>query len=152
VRPDQPELAAANGRRNLPLEALKALEGLPVDFISLQKGEPAEGEFASLDQAAWGGPPITNVADGLNDWSDTAALIAALDLVVSVDTATPHLAGAMGAPVWIMNRFDPCWRWLETRRDSPWYPTARLFRQPSMGDWDSVIGQVRDELARTFGA
>ena len=152
IRPDQPELAAANGRRNLPLDALKAFTGLPVDFISLQKGDPAEGEFAALDQSVWGGPPIANVADGLNDWSDTAALIAALDLVVSVDTATPHLAGAMGAPVWIMNRFDPCWRWLETRADSPWYPTLRLFRQPTMGDWDSVVGQVRTELARMFGA
>ena len=150
VRPDQPELAAANGRRNLPLDALKAFMGLPVDFVSLQKGEPAEGEFAALDQAAWGGPPIANVADGLKDWSDTAALIAALDLVVSVDTATPHLAGAMGRPVWIMNRFDPCWRWLETRPDSPWHPTARLFRQPSMGDWDSVVAEVRAELERDF--
>jgi tetratricopeptide (TPR) repeat protein len=151
VRPDQPELAAANGRRNLPLGALKALKGLPVDFVSLQKGDPAEAEFAALDQAAWGGPPILNVADGLNDWSDTAALIAALDLVVSVDTATPHLAGALGAPVWIINRFDPCWRWLETRTDSPWYPTMRLFRQPTMGDWDGVMAEVRCELETMFG-
>jgi hypothetical protein len=150
VRPDQPELAAANGRRNLPLEALKAFAGLPVDFISVQKGEPTEGEFAALDQAAWGGPPIADVADGLKDWSDTAALIGALDLLVSVDTATPHLAGAMGAPVWIMNRFDPCWRWLETRADSPWYPSARLFRQPAMGDWDGVLAEVRGALAERF--
>jgi hypothetical protein len=150
VRPDQPELAAANGRRNLPLEALKAFRGLPVDFVSLQKGEPAESAFAALDQSSWGGPPILDVADGLNDWADTAALIETLDLVVSVDTATPHLAGAMGKPVWIMNRFDPCWRWLETRADSPWYPTARLFRQPEMGDWDGVVAEVRAELAKTF--
>jgi Flp pilus assembly protein TadD len=150
VRPDQPELAAANGRRNLRFDTLKAFKGLPVDFISLQKGDPAETEFASIDQAAWDGPPIANVADGLRDWADTAALIAALDLVVTVDTAIPHLAAAMGRPVWIMNRFDPCWRWLETRADSPWYPTLRLFRQPAMGDWDSVIAEVRAELEKAF--
>jgi Tfp pilus assembly protein PilF len=150
VRPDQPELAAANGRRNLPFDKLKAFAGLDVDFVSLQKGEPAESEFAAFDQSAWDGPPIANVAANLNGWADTAALIAALDLVVTVDTAIPHLAGAMGRPVWIMNRFDPCWRWLETRTDSPWYPTARLFRQPVMGDWDSVIAEVRTELEQAF--
>jgi Tfp pilus assembly protein PilF len=150
VRPDQPELAAANGRRNLQLDALKAFKGLPVDFVSLQKGEPAESEFGALDQVAWDGPPILNVAEHLTDWAETAALIETLDLLVSVDTATPHLAGAIGKPVWIMNRFDPCWRWLETREDSPWYPTARLFRQPAMGDWGSVVGEVRRELEKTF--
>lgn len=150
VRPDQPELAAANGRRNLPFDALKAFKGLPLDFVSLQKGEPAESEFAAFDQSAWDGPPIRNVAGDLGDWADTAALIAALDLVVTVDTAIPHLAGAMGRPVWLMNRFDPCWRWLETRADSPWYPSARLFRQPAMGDWDSVIADVRAALERVF--
>jgi len=150
VRPDQPELAAANGRRNLPFDTLKALKGLPVDFVSLQKGEPAESEFAAVDQAAWDGPPIANVAADLKDWADTAALIAALDLLVTVDTAMPHLAGAMGKPAWLMNRYDPCWRWLETRADSPWYPTLRLFRQPVMGDWDSVIAEVRAALEKAF--
>ncbi|MGZ6013046.1 MAG: tetratricopeptide repeat protein [Caulobacteraceae bacterium] len=150
VRPDQPELAAANGRRNLPFDRLKAFAGLPVDFVSLQKGEPAESEFAAFDQGAWDGPTIRNVAADLGDWADTAALIAALDLVVTVDTAIPHLAGAMGAPVWLMNRYDPCWRWLETRPDSPWYPTLRLFRQPAMGDWDSVLAEVRAALEQRF--
>ncbi|HEY4030209.1 MAG TPA: tetratricopeptide repeat protein [Caulobacteraceae bacterium] len=152
VRPDQPELAAANGRRNLPFDRLKALAGLPVEFVSLQKGEPAEAEFVAFDQGAWDGPPIRNLASDLRDWADTAALIAALDLVVTVDTAIPHLAGAMGAPVWLMNRFDPCWRWLETRADSPWYPTMRLFRQPVLGDWDSVLAEVRAALERAFPA
>jgi hypothetical protein len=150
VRPDQPELAAANGRRNLPFDKLEAFRGLPVDFISLQKGEPAEAEFAAFDPSAWEGPPIRNVAADVHDWADTAALIAALDLVVTVDTAIPHLAGAMGRPVWIMNRFDPCWRWLETRTESPWYLTARLFRQPAMGDWDSVVAEVRAELEKAL--
>ena len=147
VRPDQPELKAINGRRNLPLAKLVALRGLDVDFVSLQKGQPAEGEFAGLDQGAWDGPPILDVSSDLTDFSETAALISALDLVVSVDTSIPHLAGALGRPVWVMNRFDPCWRWLRDRTDSPWYPTARLFRQPSMGDWDSVLAEVRVELA-----
>jgi tetratricopeptide (TPR) repeat protein len=150
VRPDQPELAAANGRRNLPFDKLKAFKGLPLDFISLQKGEPAESEFAAFDQSAWDGPPIRNMAADLRDWADTAALIGALDLVVTVDTALPHLAGAMGRSVWLMNRFDPCWRWLETRADSPWYPTLRLFRQPEMGDWDSVVAEVRAGLEKMF--
>ena len=152
VRPDQPELAAANGRRDLPFDKLKAFAGLAVDFVSLQKGAPAEAAFEALDPTAWDGPPIANVAFEIKDWSDTAALIDTLDLVVSVDTATPHLAGAMGRPVWIMNRFDPCWRWLETRTDSPWYPTARLFRQPTPGDWDSVVAKVRGALGAEFGA
>jgi len=147
VRPDQPELKAINGRRNMPLHMLKALAGLDVDFVSLQKGEPAESEFAALDQSAWGGPKIRNVAPLLTDFSETAALMSALDLVISVDTSIPHLAGALGRPVWVMNRFDPCWRWLQNRADSPWYPTARLFRQPSFGDWDSVLAEVSKALA-----
>ena len=147
VRPDQPELAAVNGRRNLPLAKLAALRGLNVDFVSLQKGQPAEAAFDALDPAAWDGPPILNVAAALTDFSQTAALMTALDLVVSVDTSIPHLAGALGRPVWVMNRFDPCWRWLQGRTDSPWYPTARLFRQPAMGDWDSVLAEVRQALA-----
>jgi len=83
----------------------------------------------------------------LNDFADTAALVAALDLVITVDTAVAHLAGALGKPVWILNRFDACWRWLLGREDTPWYPTARLFRQSAPGDWDSVVGQVRTSLA-----
>ncbi len=150
VRPDQPELAASNGRRNLPFDKLRTLKRLPVDFVSLQKGQPAEPEFAAFDQGLWDGPPILDVAAELRDWADTAALIQTLDLVVTVDTSTAHLAGAMGRPVWVMNRFDPCWRWLETRADSPWYPTMRLFRQPSMGDWDGVLAEIRAELKKAF--
>jgi tetratricopeptide (TPR) repeat protein len=146
VRPDQPELKAINGRRNLPLHKLAAFKDLEIDFVSLQKGQPAEGEFDALDQGAWDGPPILNLAKDLTDFAETAALISALDLVVSVDTAIPHLAGALGKPVWVMNRFDPCWRWLRDRTDSPWYPTARLFRQPALGDWDSVLAEVRSAL------
>jgi Flp pilus assembly protein TadD len=152
VRPDQPELTAVNGRRNLPLEKLTALKGLNVDFVSLQKGQPAEAQFDALDTASWDGPPILNVAADLTDFSQTAALMMVLDLIVSVDTSTPHLAGALGRPVWVMNRFDPCWRWLRDRDDSPWYPTARLFRQPQLGDWDSVLAAVRAALQDVEGS
>jgi ADP-heptose:LPS heptosyltransferase len=84
----------------------------------------------------------------LKDFADTAALIANLDLVIAVDTAVVHLAGAMGKPVWTLLPFAADWRWLLEREDSPWYPSMRLFRQPALGDWDSVIKRVADELCR----
>jgi ADP-heptose:LPS heptosyltransferase len=80
------------------------------------------------------------------DFADTAALIANLDLVISVDTAIAHLAGAMGKPVWLLNRFDTDWRWLTEREDTPWYPTMRIFRQRSAGDWAGVIARVTESL------
>lgn len=84
----------------------------------------------------------------LKDFSDTAQLIAGLDLVICVDTAVAHLAGAMGKPVWILLPFSPDWRWMLEREDSPWYPTARLFRQPARGDWDSVFQRVKSGLQK----
>ncbi len=71
----------------------------------------------------------------LRDFADTAALVAALDLVISVDTAIAHLAGALGRPVWLLNRADTDWRWMRDREDSPWYPSMRIFRQAAPGDW-----------------
>ncbi len=84
--------------------------------------------------------------DEIQDFADTAALIEALDLVISVDTSVLHLAGALGKPVWLLNRFDTDWRWLVDRDDSPWYPTLQQFRQPRPGDWASVVSQVRSAL------
>ncbi len=87
----------------------------------------------------------------LEDFADTAACIAALDLVIAVDTSVCHLAGALGKPVWTLVPFVHDWRWLTEREDTPWYPNMRLFRQPAMGDWQSVAGQVRaalDDLKR----
>jgi hypothetical protein len=89
---------------------------------------------------------VLNAGPKLGDMADTAGLIANLDLVISVDTSVAHLAGALGAPVWTLIDRASDWRWLTTRDDSPWYPTMRLFRQPSAGDWDSVVEQVRAEL------
>jgi ADP-heptose:LPS heptosyltransferase len=82
----------------------------------------------------------------IGDFADTAALIVNLDLVISVDTAVAHLAAALGKPVWLLDRFDSCWRWLRGRRDSPWYPTLRLYRQPDPDDWGSVLTDVVRDL------
>jgi ADP-heptose:LPS heptosyltransferase len=82
----------------------------------------------------------------MEDFADTAALVARLDLVIAVDTAVAHLAGALGRPVWLLSRHDACWRWLANRRDSPWYPGLRLYRQLRPGDWDSVMAEILADL------
>jgi hypothetical protein len=147
-RPKNPQLWDINKRRNTSLQLLAALKPVDAEFFSLQKGEPAESDLAHLLERGWDGPPIRNYAPLLSDFAETAALIENLDLVVSVDTSTAHLAAAMGKPVWILNRFDGCWRWLIDRVDSPWYPTVRLYRQQAPGDWDGVIQAVRKDLER----
>jgi len=147
-RPNQPELWKVNERRNIPLQLFKRFGGLPIDFYSLQKGQSAEAELEALEAASWPGPKIINLVDQLTDFAETAALIEQLDLVISVDTSTAHLAGALGKPVWILNRFDSCWRWLLEREDSPWYASARLYRQTAPGDWDGVIQRVENDLGR----
>jgi tetratricopeptide (TPR) repeat protein len=147
ARPNQPELAAVDGRRSMALAQMAPLADVDgVSFLSLQKGAPAA-------QAAR--PPLGMVlhdfTEDLQDFADTAALISVLDLVVSVDTSVAHLAGALGKPVWLLNRFDGCWRWLRDRDDSPWYPTLRQFRQPAAGDWASVMAAVRAALVQRIG-
>jgi tetratricopeptide (TPR) repeat protein len=146
-RPNQPELWAVNRRRNIPLITLESLEHPDIEFYSLQKGDAAEAELLQMKHQGWRGPAMINFTDDLHDFSDTAALIDNLDLVISVDTSTAHLTGALGKPVWILNRFDCCWRWLIDRSDSPWYPTAKLYRQHKPGHWDDVIAQVKADLA-----
>lgn len=128
--------------RSLPLASLAPLAQVSgVSFYSLQKG--------AAGQQAKDPPPSLRIIDhtsALNDFADTAALISNLDLVIAVDTAVAHLAGALGKPVWTMLPFMPDWRWMLDREDSPWYPTMRLFRQLSIGDWASVIRQVTTAL------
>jgi tetratricopeptide (TPR) repeat protein len=145
-RPNQPELRSVNERRNIPLRSLAALRHCDIEFYSLQKGQPAQGELAALLQEGWDGPSLNDHTHELRDFEDTAALIEQLDLVISVDTSSAHLAGALGKPVWILNRFDTCWRWLTDRTDSPWYPTLRLYRQERRGDWDGVVQKMRQDL------
>ncbi len=147
-RPEHPELWSVNERRNIRLAKLATLEHPDVEFYSLQKGQPAESELAELNAQNWEGPRLTNFTGELNDFSDTAALIENLDLVISVDTSTAHLAGALGKPVWLLNRFDSCWRWLLDRADSPWYPTLKIYRQETAGHWEGVVQRVRADLAR----
>ncbi|MGC2414672.1 MAG: tetratricopeptide repeat protein, partial [Stellaceae bacterium] len=127
--------------RSLALERLVPLLELPnIRWFSLQVGEHA-GDLARLPAGK-----IVDLSGGLTDFAETAAAIANLDLVIAVDTAVVHLAGALGRPVWAMLAFAPDWRWLLGREDSPWYPSLQLFRQPRRGDWDSVIARVRDLL------
>jgi len=149
-RPNQPERWAVNNRRNIPLPQLASLKHPGIEFYSLQKGEPAESELAAALVGNWDGPPLRDFTAYLDDFADSAALIEHLDLVISVDTSIAHLAGALGKPVWLLNRFDTCWRWLLERTDSPWYPTMRIFRQERAGDWAPVIERVREALNREF--
>ena len=91
-------------------------------------------------------PQVICLGEKLSDFADTAALIENLDLVISVDTVVAHLAGALGKPVWIMLRHSGEWRWLVGRSDSPWYPTARIFRQETPGDWAGVVSDVIQQM------
>jgi tetratricopeptide (TPR) repeat protein len=134
---------AVDRRRSMALAQLNPLAGVPgVSFVSLQKGDPA-----TQVRSAPTGFLIHDWTDELRDLADTAALIEALDLVISVDTSVVHLAGALAKPAWMFNRFDSEWRWLLGRDDSPWYPTLRQFRQPRPGDWSSVVTRMASELA-----
>ncbi|MEJ0019896.1 MAG: tetratricopeptide repeat-containing glycosyltransferase family protein [Acetobacteraceae bacterium] len=125
-------------KRSLPPDALAPLLAMPgIEWHALQKDLPP----AQLLPV-----PLADHRAVLRDFADTAALIAALDLVISIDTSVAHLAGAMGRPVWIMLPHSADWRWLLDRDDSPWYPTARLFRQARPGDWESVVAAVARAL------
>ena len=126
-----------NPYRSMRLEEFLPLTGLPVELHCLQK-EYREHDLALLARH----PEIRQHQDALHDFADTAALIACMDLVITVDTGVAHVAGAMGKPVWIMLGFAADYRWMLDRGDSLWYPTARLFRQPAIGDWHRVVAEV----------
>jgi hypothetical protein len=146
-RPDLLVAGSVDRRRSLPLEAFAPLADVGgVEILSLQKGPPA-AQLTEAQAGGWEGPPILDLTAELKDFADTAALVANLDLVITCDTAIAHLAAGLGKPVWILNRFDACWRWLADREDSPWYPGVRLFRQSEPGDWDPVVRRVRTDLA-----
>jgi tetratricopeptide (TPR) repeat protein len=137
-----PEDVRRDRRRSMPLAHMAPLAEVPaVSLVSLQVGDAAR-QLSSSPLAGL----VHDWTAEFSDFADTAALIEALDLVIGVDTAVVHLAGALGKPVWLLNRFDTCWRWLLGRDDSPWYPTLRQFRQPSAGDWQGVMERVRAAL------
>jgi hypothetical protein len=143
ARPWLPGFTALDHRRSTTLAAFAPLAALAdVTFVSLQKG-PAAAEAAAPPP----GMALHDPMDAVADFADTAAIIAGLDAVVSVDTSVVHLAGALGRPVLLLDRYDGCWRWLAGRDDSPWYPTLRILRQPRPGDWADVLRRAAAALA-----
>jgi tetratricopeptide (TPR) repeat protein len=133
---------AHNQRRSIPLELFVPLLQLAdLNFIALQKELP-DGDAGLLHSSRMTG----FLGERQADLADTAAMISMLDLVITVDTSIAHLAGALGKPVWVLLPFSADWRWLRARNDSPWYPSARLFRQPAPGDWQDVVMQVERSL------
>ena len=133
---------ANDHNRSAPLRALLRLLPTGFDFISLQKAPKAD------DAALLAQTDVVDLSAHLTDFTETAALMSCLDLVISVDTSVAHLAGALGRPTWVLLSFTPDHRWLLDRDDNPWYPTARLFRQGAARDWAEVIEDVRRELAQ----
>jgi len=128
--------------RSIPLERFAAILSVPhVDFVSLQT-EVDDAHVAVLRQHG-----VAELARHVQDFADTAAVVATLDLIIAVDTSVAHLAGALGKAVALLLPFAPDFRWLLDRTDSPWYPTMRLFRQSAIGDWDAALARLRSELA-----
>lgn len=131
------------GRSAMPAKVLAPLLALPgFEFHCLQK-DITEADRTWLESAH---PRIVLHSEQLGDFGDTASLIATMERVVTIDTATAHLTGALGRPLHVMLPFNPDWRWLLGRSDSPWYPTARLYRQPERGAWDRVVQAVMADL------
>ncbi|HBK06012.1 MAG TPA: glycosyltransferase [Acetobacteraceae bacterium] len=129
-------------RRSIPLSQLLPLaDAGPVAFVSLQKPMPAR-DLETIQRF----PNMTDLADDLTDFGETAALMENLDLIITVDTSMGHLAGALGRPAWILIPKAADWRWLLNRDDSPWYPSVRLFRQPKPGEWNEPLSRMRSAL------
>ncbi|MBZ0093587.1 MAG: tetratricopeptide repeat protein [Sulfuricellaceae bacterium] len=145
-RPDDASASLIDRRRSLNLSLLEPLFSVPdVDFYSLQKGKPGQ-------QAKNYPGRLIDLTVSLQDFAETAALIAHLDLVIAVDTAVPHLAAAMGKPVWLLSRFDGCWRWMQQGDRTPWYPSMRLFRQAQAGEWGALIERLARALRTQIAA
>ncbi len=133
--------------RSIPLRMLARILDVDATFVSLQK-EPRPDDKAVLLERT----EIVDLTAHLTDFAETAALVSCLDLVITVDTSVAHLAGALGRPTWILLPYTPDYRWLLDRDDSPWYPTARLFRQDETRDYANVLDRVRSELAAMISA
>jgi hypothetical protein len=128
--------------RSMPLSTFRAIDLEGCRFLTAQP-DVRDADRPVLD----GWARADDLGSGLRDFDDTAAYFEALDLVITVDTSVAHLAGALGRPVWLLLPYVPDWRWLLDRTDSPWYPSARLYRQPARADWPSVLERVRMDLA-----
>jgi tetratricopeptide (TPR) repeat protein len=139
---DALEMKLIDNRRSINIGSLVSLLEADATFYSLQFGDRAMDYENALPEDYW---PLTALQPGY-DFLDTAAVIMNLDLVIAVDTSTAHLAAALGKPVWLLSRFDGCWRWLKDRTDSPWYPTIKIFNQNKRLDWSEVIQTVGSEL------
>jgi tetratricopeptide (TPR) repeat protein len=140
ARKDQPAAHFLDRQRSIHFDRLLPLLEVPgIQYFSLQLGDEARAQMNNNQN-------VLDYTGQLHDFEDTAALMENLDLIISVDTSVVHLAGALGKPVWLLNRYNSCWRWLVEREDSPWYPTLRIFGQPALGDWGSVIDQVKMAL------
>lgn len=138
-RPAQVEAHAIDQRRSMPLSDLAPLFDLPdTVFVSFQ--------LNGAQQITEAGLPIHDGTHGIRDFADTAARLLGIDLLVCVDTSIAHLAGGLGLPVWMMSRFDGCWRWLEHRSDTPWYPTMKIYRQPKPGDWAGLVMNLKEDM------
>ncbi len=133
--------------RSIPLSCFEKLAATPgIRLISLQKGDAGTEQLRSLTNQF----PVLDLSDRLATFNDTAAVMMNLDLVISSCTVIPHLAGALGIPVWTVLQFVPDWRWQLERHDSPWYPTMRLFRQSKPGDWENVFERIAAEVSGNF--
>jgi hypothetical protein len=139
ARRADPYASRIDARRSLALARLAPLREVPdVTFFNLRKDGVAAQDAAAL--------PLVDWSAALADYAETAALMDALDLVISVDTSVVHCAGALGRPVWMLDRFDNCWRWGTDSASPGWYPSLRVFRQTRFGEWDDVVTGVRNAL------
>ncbi|WP_448662041.1 glycosyltransferase family 9 protein [Sphingomonas sp. CJ20] len=130
-----------DANRSIALATLAPLAQEGVTFFSIQKG-PTEGDAANPPP----GMNLVNLSPDIGDFEDTAAILAEVDLLISIDSSPVHLAGALGRPAWVMLPLLPDWRWLQGRNDTPWYPSVRLFRQTEWGRWDEVVSRVATAL------
>ena len=139
VRLEQVIAVTMQRRKSIPTKDFSQLLDIPgISFVSLQKEEPHDGAVSSLYD------PMPQV----KDLADTAAIIENLDLVVTVDSAVAHLAGALGKPVWVLNRYDICWRWLSGETESPWYDNVKLYRQHAPMKWDGLLAELKEDLEK----
>ena len=148
-RPWHLQTTLMDERRSTNLSALAPLSRCAdgVSFYSLQLGGPAAEAAAPPP-----GLPVIDHTAQIGDFADTAGLVSLLDLVIAVDTSTAHLAGALGRPVWMLSRYDQCWRWLPARTDTPWYDTMRIYTQPAPFDWATPVEALANDLARLVEA